>query len=257
MFREGFGIEFLGLHRSTNAKYAHEVNGLMKMGMILMSLVVVSLMLFAPFFIKLFDGAIKGLNGTTIYTQIFPNIWSLHSINNNGGVVSPLILLIALIAITAALYLVFRSLNIKQRVFHTWACGYNATPRSQYSATGFAGPIRRFFTWLYDPKEHFEKEVISGHKTKFIDASFSVHVEPLFERTIYKGSVNLVNKISYYVYRLAHFEQSRYAAMIFNMLLSILFSYRIFVHEFNWATFLLESVVMLISVKVLLVGEKR
>ena len=256
-FVKVFGIEFLGLHRSVNAKHAHEVNGLMKMGMILMSLVVVSLMLFAPFFIKLFDGAIKGLSGTTIYTQIFPNIWSLHSINNNGGVVSPLILLIALIVITAALYLVFRSLNIKQRVFHTWACGYNATPRSQYSATGFAGPIRRFFTWLYDPKEHFEKEVISEHKTKFIDASFSVHVEPLFQRFIYEGAVKLTNKISYFVYRLAHFEQSKYAAMIFNMLLSILFSYRIFVHQFSWATLALESVVMIISVKVLLLGEKR
>ncbi len=256
-FVKVFGITFLGLHRSTNAKHAKEVNFMMKTGMMLMSLVVISLMLFTPFYMKLFDATINELLHVSIYKQVFPSMWSLHSVTPYGGIVSPLILLIGLIVITLALYTVFKSLNIKERVYHTWACGYNTTANTQYSATGFAGPIRRFFTWLYNPQEHFEKEIISGHKTKFIDASFSVHVEPLFERTIYKGSVNLVNKISYYVYRLAHFEQSRYAAMIFNMLLSILFSYRIFVHEFNWATFLLESVVMLISVKVLLVGEKR
>ncbi len=256
-FVKVFGITFLGLHRSTNAKHAKEVNFMMKTGMILMSLVVVSLMLFTPFYMKFFDSTLNELLHVSIYKQIFPNIWSLHSVTPYGGIVSPLILLVGLIAIILALYAVFKSLNIKEKVYHTWACGYNTTAKTQYSATGFAGPIRRFFTWLYNPNEHFEKEIISGHKTKFVDASFSVHVEPLFERTIYKGSVKLVNKISYYVYRLAHFEQSRYAAMIFNMLLSILFSYRIFVHEFDWATFLLESVVMLISVKVLLIGEKR
>ena len=256
-FVKVFGITFLGLHRSINAKHAKEVNFMMKTGMILMSLVVVSLMLFTPFYIKLFDTTINELLHVSIYKQVFPSIWSLHSVAAYGGIVSPLILLAGLIAITLALYAVFKSLNIKERVYHTWACGYNTAANTQYSATGFAGPIRRFFTWLYNPDEHFEKEIISGHKTKFVDASFSVHVEPLFERTIYKGSVKLVNKISYYVYRLAHFEQSRYAAMIFNMLLSILFSYRIFVNQFSWATFLLESVVMLISVKVLLIGEKK
>jgi len=256
-FVKVFGITFLGLHRSENSKHAHEVNGMMKTGMILMSLVVVSLMLFTPFYMKLFDGVTNQLLHVSIYSKIFPNIWSLHSVSNNGGIVSPLILLAGLIVLTFSLYVVYKSLNIKERVYHTWACGYNTSAATQYSATGFAGPIRRFFTWLYNPDEHFEKEVIPGHKTKFVDASFSVHVKPLFERSLYQSSVKLVNKTSYYIYRLAHFEQSRYAAMIFNILLSVLFSYRIFVKEFSWATLVFESVVMLISVKVLLVGDKK
>ena len=45
--------------------------------------------------------------------------------------------------------------------------------------------------------------------------------------------------------------------MIFNLMLLVLFSYRIFAHEFSWATFALESVVMIVSVKVLIIGEKR
>ncbi len=256
-FVKVFGITFLGLHRSTNAKHAHEVNTMMKIGMILMSLVVVSLMLFTPFYMKLFDGVTNQLLHVSIYNKIFPNIWSMHSISDNGGIVSPLILLAGLIVLTLSIYAIYKSLNIKHRVYHTWACGYNTSAKTQYSATGFAGPIRRFFTWLYNPDEHFEKEVIPGHKTKFKDASFSVHVRPLFERSLYQSSVKWTNKMSYYVYRLAHFEQSRYAAMIFNILLSVLFSYRIFVHEFSWATLALESVVMIISIKVLLIGDKK
>ncbi len=256
-FVKVFGITFLGLHRSTNAKHAHEVNMMMKIGMILMSLVVVSLMLFTPFYMKLFDGITSQLLHVSIYNKIFPNIWSMHSISDNGGIVSPLILLAGLIVLTLSIYAIYKSLNIKHRVYHTWACGYNTSAKTQYSATGFAGPIRRFFTWLYVPDEHFEKEVIAGHKTKFKDASFSVHVRPLFERSLYQSSVRWTNKMSYYVYRLAHFEQSRYAAMIFNILLSVLFSYRIFVHEFSWATLALESVVMIISIKVLLIGDKK
>jgi len=256
-FVKVFGITFLGLHRSTNAKHAHEVNAMMKIGMILMSLVVVSLMLFTPFYMKLFDGVTNQLLHVSIYNKIFPNIWSMHSISDNGGIVSPFILLAGLILLTLSIYAIYKSLNIKERVYHTWACGYNTSAKTQYSATGFAGPIRRFFTWLYNPDEHFEKEVIPGHRTKFKDASFSVHVRPLFERSLYQSSVKWTNKMSYYVYRLAHFEQSRYAAMIFNILLSVLFSYRIFVHEFSWATLALESVVMIISIKVLLIGDKK
>ncbi len=45
--------------------------------------------------------------------------------------------------------------------------------------------------------------------------------------------------------------------MIFNLMLLVLFSYRIFAGEFSWATLALESVVMWISVKVLIIGERR
>ncbi len=256
-FVKVFGITFLGLHRSSNAKHATKVNILQKSGMILMSFVVVSLMLFTPFFIKIFDGAIEQSLHISIYKEIFPTIWNIHSISYNGGVVSPLILLIALIVITTLLYVAYKVTNPKIRIFHTWACGYNTSSKTQYSATGFAGPIRRFFTWLYDPKEHFDKKILKGHKARFSDASFIVHVEPLFEKSLYRSVVKLTNMISYYVYRLAHFEQSRYAAMIFNMLLFVLFSYRIFVHEFSWATLALESIVMAITVKILLLGDRR
>ncbi len=257
-FVKAYGITFLGLHRSENAAHAHEVNAGMKTGMILMAGVVLSLMLFTPFYFMYFDAAVGGLHGVSVYAQIFPEgIWNMHSVAVHGGVVSPLLLLGALIAVTLLLVWAYKALGIKERIHRTWACGYTTGPRTQYSATGFAGPIRRFFSWLYRQEVHFEKERVAGHESKFSSAHFDVHVRPLFERSLYDMPVRAAQFVSYWVYRLAHFEQTRYVAMIFNMLLLVLFSYRIFAHEFSWATFALESVVMAISLKILIIGERK
>ncbi len=257
-FVKAYGITFLGLHRSTNARHAKEVNPMMQTGMLMMSAVVLSLMLLAPFFIRYFDQALAGLGGISIYHKLFPHgMLHLYSLAGKGGVVTPLILFLALLAVTLLLLFVYKRLDIHERVHRTWACGYRTAPRAQYSATGFAGPIRRFFTWLYKPQEHFEKEIISGHKHKFSKAYYAVHVKPLFEASLYESVPKALNWLSYYIYRLAHFEKTRYAAMIFNLLLMVLFSYRIFAHQFSWATLALEAVVLWISVKVLIIGEKQ
>ena len=252
-FVKAFGITFLGLHRSENSKYAKEVNKLMQIGQILMAGVVISLMLFLPFFIKIINNS---LPITNIYNTIFPNIWVMHSIDN-GGAVSPLILLSALIIVTGMIVIFYKSLNIKERIYHTWACGYETTPRSQYSATGFAGPIRRFFNWLYKPNIHSDKQIIHGHKTKFSSSLFEVHVKPLFERSLYDSVKFITNYISYIVYRISHFEKTKYASLIFTMLILVLFSFRVFYKEVSWGTVLLEIVVMAIFMKILIIGEKN
>ena len=257
-FVKAYGITFLGLHRSSNAKHAHEVNFLMRLGMILMAFVVISLMLFTPYYIGFFDKVLVALGHLSVYTKIFPDgIWQLHSVGTHGGVVSPLILLAALLGVTVLLMFGYRALGVKKRIHRTWSCGYRTSARTQYSATGFAGPIRRFFSWLYKPDEHFCKERIEDHSSKFSDSHYEVHVKPLFERTLYDSVGRAANFMSYWVYRLSHFEQTRYAAMIFNLMLSVLFSYRIFAHEFSWATLVLEGTVMIISIKVLIIGDKK
>ncbi len=257
-FVKAYGITFLGLHRSANAKHAQEVNLLMKIGMIMMMLVIFSLMLFTPFYIQWFDKAFLELGHTSVYQQIFPNgFWHMHSIGINGGIVSPLILFFSLVGITLLMLIAYKLFGVKTRICHTWACGYNTVAKTQYSATGFAGPIRRFFSWLYKPNIHFTKQTIAGHETKFITSEYEVHVKPLFERVLYDSFAKFIQNVSYWVYRLAHFEQTRYAAMIFNIMLVVLFSYRIFSHEFSWATFVLEFFVMIISVKILIIGDKK
>jgi len=257
-FVKAYGITFLGLHRSQNAKHAKEVNILMVAGLLLMSTVVVSLMLFAPFFINLFNKTLVSLNHTSVYAKIFPNgILNMHSVAMHGGIVSPLILLFALIAVTFLLIFAYKVLGVKTRIHHAWACGYRTSAKTQYSATGFAGPIRRFFDWIYRSEEHIKKDTIAGYHTKFSNSHHEVHTKPLFEGSLYESTKKLIHRISYWVYRIAHFEQTRYAAMIFNLMLFVLFSYRIFSHQFSWATFFLETTVMVISIKVLIIGDRK
>jgi len=252
-FVKAFGITFLGLHRSANSKHAKEVNSLMQIGQILMGGVVISLMLFFPFVIKIINNSLPIEN---IYNKIFPNIWVMHSLSNNGAV-SPILLLVALLIVSGLILLFYKSLNIKERIYHTWACGYNTNAKSQYSATGFAGPIRRFFAWLYRPEIHTHTQTLAGHKTKFSSAFYEVHVKPLFEKSLYEGSVKLINIITLFVYKLSHFEKERYVVLIFNLLILVLFSFRVFYHEINWGSVLLEIIVMAIFTKILLIGDKK
>ena len=253
-FVKAFGITFLGLHRSPNAKHAKEVNNLMQIGQILMALVVISLMLFLPFVIKIINNALPVAN---IYDKIFPNIWTMHSINHNGGAVSPIYLLIGLLISVSVILIFYKSLNVKERIYHTWACGYNTNAKSQYSATGFAGPIRRFFAWLYHPEVHTHTQTLAGHKTKFSTSFYEVHIKPLFEKSLYLGTKKLANIISYYVYKLSHFEKERYVVLIFNLLLLVLFSYRVLYHNVTWGNILLELIVISIFIKILVIGEKK
>ena len=252
-FVKAFGITFLGLHRSTNSKHAKEVNRLMQIGQILMSVVVISLMLFFPFIIKLINTSLPIEN---IYSKLFPTIWTMHSISNNGAV-SPIYLLGALIIVSALILIYYKSLNIKERIYHTWACGYNTNAKSQYSATGFAGPIRRFFAWLYKPEIHTQTQTLAGHKTKFSTSMYEVHVKPLFEKSLYDGVKKLINLITLFVYRLSHFERERYIVLIFNLIILVLFSFRVFYHEISWGNILLEMVVMAIFIKILIIGDKK
>ena len=257
-FVKAYGITFLGLHRSANAKHAKDANPLMNFGMILMSFVVLSLMIFAPLYIKYFDKAIFDFNHTTVYGQIFAeHIYSIHALGSHGGVVSPLILVAMLVFITTLIFVAGKLLHVKTRKHHSWACGYRTSSATQYSATGFAGPIRRFFMWLYKPDIHYKKVNLQREETSFDESFFEVHVKPLFQRTLYDGTATIVNKISYFVYRFAHFEQTRYSAIILNLLISVLFTYRLFIGEFSWLALLLEFAFVSFIFRVLIIGEKR
>ncbi|ACM93046.1 hydrogenase-4 component B [Nautilia profundicola AmH] len=251
-FVKAFGITFLGLSRSKNAKHAKEVNKLMLTGQILMAGVVISLMLFMPFFIKIINHSMPVAD---IYHKLFQNIWVMHSLNSNGAV-APLLILGGLIIVVFAIYAFYKYLNPKIRIYHTWACGYNTTPKSQYSATGFAGPVRRFFEWLYRPDIHTRTQTIAGHKTKFSSSLYKVHIKPLFEKSLYDNVVKGLNYLSYFVYRLSHFERHRYSSLIFMLLIFALFSFRVFYKEISWGNIMLEGIVMAIFYKFLF-GEKK
>ena len=122
---------------------------------------------------------------------------------------------------------------------------------------GFSGVMRRFFAWLYRAEEKQEKQTLAGHSTKFTHASYTLEMKALFEVALYDNTKKWITLMSYWVYRLGHFEQTRYPAMIFNLMLFILYSYRIFTHEIDWQSIMIESALMFMSLKILVIGEKK
>jgi len=257
-FVKAFGITFLGLHRSENAQHAQEVNGLMKGGMLLMAGLVVFLLVMAPWVLSALDHTLVALGRPTLMPTLFPDgMMHIHSAIANGGVVSPWVLLIGLWGLTFILLLWVKSSKIPQRMTHTWACGYQTSAQTQYSATGFSGVFRRFFFWLYRPNHAVEEQFLYGRRPLVDQGEFSAPIPPLFEKALFVSTRQMANWLSYWVYRLAHFEQVRYPAMIFNLMLFVLFSYRIFVYEFSWLAILFEILLMLLSIKILVLGEAR
>ncbi|MCA9477361.1 MAG: hypothetical protein KC563_16380, partial [Nitrospira sp.] len=41
--------------------------------------------------------------------------------------------------------------KLQSRSYKTWGCGLNVTSRMEYTATGFAQPIKRMFSTVYQP----------------------------------------------------------------------------------------------------------
>ena len=229
-FAKAFGITFLGLARSRNAAHAHEVNGWMTTGMVLMAAVVAALMLAAQPFLLAFNEALRHYGLPDIGATLAPHFWQIQSLADNGGRVAPHLLLVLLIGVVLALYGAQKWLKVRTRPYHTWACGGRVTPRNQYTATGFAGPIRVFFSWLYQPEERIHREAhaeFDHHESKFRRAAHHVHVHPLFEASLYDGAVKLVRSLSWVVYRMAHYETFRYSAMILTTLVALLLFWRL------------------------------
>jgi hydrogenase-4 component B len=84
-----------------------------------------------------------------------------------------------------------------------------------------------------------------------------VHVKPLFEKSLYDNTKLLVDKTSNIIYKLSNFEKEKYASLIFILLATVLFSYRVFAHQTNWGSILLEFIVMAIFIKIIIIGDKK
>lgn len=233
-FVKAFGITFLGLNRSENAAHAKEVNVLMMSGLLLMTGVLIGLMLWAPAFLKLLDGVVYSLNGQRIAADLVPTSFSIHAYNP-GAVISPFWLLIGLIALTSLLVWVKSQLKLQTRRSHTWACGNRVQAVNQYTAAGFAAPLRRYFQSLYQAEERIESQAQSVHiedplpddAPHFKKGQHHLIIHPLFERSLYHGTVQLLKRISFWIYHWTHYEKFRYTYFILVLLILVLLGYRL------------------------------
>ena len=147
-FVKAFGVPFLGAPRSKHAQHVTEVGAPMLAGMALMGAACVLAGLFPGVLASLLSPVLIQFNYSPI--ALAGPVASLPTLG----------IFIALVAISAALYLIIKLLQkslIQSTVSGpTWDCGYQEyTGRMQYSAKGFTMPIIRAFDFLASPLGKF------------------------------------------------------------------------------------------------------
>ena len=79
--------------------------------------------------------------------------------------------------------------GLRARYYKTWGCGLNLTPRMEYSAMGFAQPIKQVFETIYQPAVKLEREFLEQSKYFIRHQRFHSTIEPLFEKYAYQPVV--------------------------------------------------------------------
>lgn len=196
-FVKAMGITFLGLPRSFHASHAQEVPLSMKAAQAILSVSCLLFALLAPWIIPLLGRITKEILNLEVALPSPGPLGLLTSTLALGGF-SPWLIFIAFFMILMGLIFLTR-LGLGKVTFRlgpSWDCGVpTLLPHMQYSATGYSKPIRRIFSFLYQPTRRVEIED-EGHEILRTAKRFESRILPLFEEIFYRPILTLVLRFS-------------------------------------------------------------
>lgn len=224
-FAKAFGISFLALPRSSHARHAEEVPNAMLIGMGILAVLCVGLGLAPMVVVPLLDRITGPLIGVSISDKVLPlDGWALTPVNVEFSSVSSPMLAAMLIAggfLGLFLAFVFGG-HLVKRYHKTWGCGINVSPRLEYTGTGFAQPIQRVFSAIYQPKGKLETEFLEESRYFAKRRRFEVHLVPVFEKYLYNPVVYLFVGIADWLRSVQVGNLNLYLAYIFVTLVVLL-----------------------------------
>jgi hydrogenase-4 component B len=196
-FAKAFGITFLAMPRSQHARQAKEVAPSMLVGMGLLAIGCLALGVAPMAVVPLLDRVTAGFTGTTIAGQLVTEGGFALAPGLGMGFASistPLLaILLVLIVLLTVLGVVFFGGRLRRRVYKTWGCGVNLKPRMEYTATGFAQPIRQVFSMIYRPTVKVETAMLEESRYFAKRTRFELHLEPTFQKHLYDPVVRIFN----------------------------------------------------------------
>lgn len=222
-FVKAFGISFLGKCRSRQAEEAREESASMRLGMAIPALSCFGLAAAAPWIVKILGRTAGALLGQDIPDPAFGSR-GLLVFPSSLGELNPPWVFMAIAGSLSAVF-VFMSLLSKKRpirISPTWDCGMpELSPRMQYSATGYSKPLRRIFSFLYQPtrKVEIEDEGLSVLRTA---TRFDSGIRPLFEEILYRPVARLTLFFSQQAKRIQTGHIQIYLGYIFIALILLL-----------------------------------
>ncbi len=149
--------------------------------------------------IPLLDQVTAGFMGISVAEQVLAfDGWALAPVSPDFASVSMPVLAITLLTLAGVGLLIAMLIGgrIKSRGYKTWGCGLNLTPRMAYTATGFAQPIKRMFSTVYQPTVKLESEMLEESRYFAKHKHFDFHITPLFQRYLYDPVVNAFLRMS-------------------------------------------------------------
>nr|WP_315990950.1 hypothetical protein [Desulforamulus aquiferis] len=199
-FVKAFGITFLAKARSEQAEGAKEVPRAMLMGMGLLSLMCVILGVWPQGMLRILQGVLSPYAGIDV-NSLFNHQWHSAAFNiqqANGVIAMPVIVGILAVGLIGAVL----AYNLRGRpqnsVGETWTCGIVPSSRMEYTATGFAEPIRRAFQIFVHPKQNLkvDKSLNPYHGVKLkLELQVSYLIDQWLYKPVKKGILLLVNYI--------------------------------------------------------------
>ncbi len=192
-FVKAFGISFLGKARSQHAAGAHEVSGSMKLGMGILAVSCLGLSLTAPWILKVLRTVAQVLSGAEVPMEALVQKLFLTSPSGSSQF-SPLLITAILLGSLAGTAILLRIVLGKKlvRLGPSWDCGMpGLEPRMQYTSTGYSKPLRRIFSFLYQPTRRVELED-EGHELLRTAQRFESKITHPVDEWVYRPLADLV-----------------------------------------------------------------
>ena len=185
-FVKAFGITFLALPRSAEAREAHEAPATMRVAMVVLAVLCGLLGLGAAFVLPALGGLLAGYAGLP---RVAPSLTAGSLLLPPGGAASMSPALVAaglLLALGGAWLAVRLGAARGLRLGDTWGCGrIGQTERMEYTSTAYAEPLRRVFAELYRPTEDLTIDVHPESRYFVQSRTYHSQIVPWFERYLY------------------------------------------------------------------------
>jgi hydrogenase-4 component B len=205
-FVKAFGITFLAMPRSADARAAHEASSSMRIGMVLLVIPCVLLGL-APFAMaRVLVPVANALRTLRTETPVKLATGVTLAIPHGFGRMSSLLLALAF-GLVLATVVVAAAVPARRRVRvgETWGCGrIGQSARMQYTASAFAEPLRRVFAEIYQPTHDVSMEVHPQSKYFVREIEYRAEIYPWFERHLYEPLLRMLDAVAARTRRLQH-----------------------------------------------------
>lgn len=184
-----FGISFLGLPRSGHAAHAEEVPLTMNLGSGILASLCLLFGVLPLIPLNLLSRVIASITGNGVVGQLqggFLTAWYPLKISGNSNAVSPLLIVVIVILLTALSIVLIQALGgeRRERKYGTWDCGFRSlTPRMQYSGTAFSKPIKIVFKIFF--KSSRDLKLQGDHPYHPESMEYTITTESVFEKYIY------------------------------------------------------------------------